>query len=64
MLARHDDTCGLAERVAAPRPLIMLENVSFRAGSVSILSDVDLALRAGAPTVLLGPNGSGKTTVL
>ncbi|MFY9624553.1 MAG: ATP-binding cassette domain-containing protein [Rhodoplanes sp.] len=43
---------------------ILFEDVGVDAKDVRILSEVTLALRAGAPTVLIGPNGSGKTTVL
>jgi tungstate transport system ATP-binding protein len=43
---------------------IMLEDVSVRAGAVTILDRVTLELAAGAPTVLIGPNGAGKTTLL
>src|SRR5919198_1306567 len=34
------------------------------AGVVTILERVTLALSPGGPTVLIGPNGSGKTTIL
>jgi tungstate transport system ATP-binding protein len=43
---------------------IMLEDVSFVAGGVTILDRISLALAAGSPTVLIGPNGAGKTTLL
>jgi tungstate transport system ATP-binding protein len=43
---------------------IVLEDVSFSAGDVTILERVSLALVAGSPTVLIGPNGAGKTTLL
>jgi tungstate transport system ATP-binding protein len=43
---------------------ILFEDVGVDAKDVRILSEVTLALRAGAPTVLIGPNGSGKTTAL
>jgi tungstate transport system ATP-binding protein len=43
---------------------IVLEGVSFVARGVTILDRIDLALTAGAPTVVIGPNGSGKTTFL
>lgn len=43
---------------------ILLDAVSVTGNGVRILADVSLALTAGAPTVLVGPNGSGKTTVL
>ena len=43
---------------------IVLEDVSFAAGGVTILDRISLALTVGAPTVLIGPNGAGKTTLL
>jgi tungstate transport system ATP-binding protein len=43
---------------------IVLEEVSFASGGVTILDRVSLAFAAGAPAVLIGPNGSGKTTLL
>jgi tungstate transport system ATP-binding protein len=43
---------------------IMFENVSIAAGGVAILNNVTHGISAGAPTVLIGPNGSGKTTFL
>src|SRR6516165_8741776 len=42
---------------------IVLEDVSFSAGGVTILDRISLALVAGSPTVLIGPNGAGKTTL-
>jgi tungstate transport system ATP-binding protein len=43
---------------------IVLDDVTVRAGAVTILDRVSLRLTPGAPTVLIGPNGSGKTTLL
>jgi tungstate transport system ATP-binding protein len=43
---------------------IRFEDVHVRAGTTKILDGVSLTITAGAPTVLIGPNGSGKTTVL
>jgi len=43
---------------------ILLDHVSFVAGSVTIIDDVSLAFSPGAPTILIGPNGAGKTTLL
>jgi tungstate transport system ATP-binding protein len=38
---------------------IVLDGVAFAAGETCILRDVTLAIEAGPPTVLIGPNGSG-----
>jgi tungstate transport system ATP-binding protein len=49
------------------RPTILpitFDRVSVIAGAASLLSDVTTEIRAGAPTVVMGPNGSGKTTLL
>jgi tungstate transport system ATP-binding protein len=43
---------------------IVLEEVGFASGGVTILDRVSLAFAAGAPAVLIGPNGAGKTTLL
>jgi tungstate transport system ATP-binding protein len=43
---------------------VLLDDVRLRAGDVSILDDLSLTITPGAPTVLIGPNGSGKTTSL
>ncbi|WAJ30790.1 energy-coupling factor ABC transporter ATP-binding protein [Antarcticirhabdus aurantiaca] len=43
---------------------LVLDAVSLRAGSVAILDHVELAIEAGAPTLVIGPNGSGKTSLL
>jgi tungstate transport system ATP-binding protein len=43
---------------------IRFDDVSFDAGGVTILDRVSLVLRAGGPTLVIGPNGSGKTTLL
>ena len=43
---------------------IVLEDVSFAAGGVTIVDRISLVLAAGSPTVLIGPNGAGKTTLL
>src|SRR5258705_13396549 len=43
---------------------IHFEGVSVVAGAAAILQDVTLTFAPGAPTVLLGPNGCGKTTII
>jgi tungstate transport system ATP-binding protein len=43
---------------------VIFDGVAIVAGGVTILHDITLTLQSGRPTVLIGPNGSGKTTVL
>ncbi len=43
---------------------IRFENVTFSVGEVTILNGIELNLASGTPTVIVGPNGSGKTTFL
>jgi tungstate transport system ATP-binding protein len=43
---------------------IVLEDVSILAKEVRILDRVSLNLAPGAPTMLVGPNGCGKTTLI
>ena len=51
--------------VRAPSALpIKFETVSFAVGATRILHGVDVRLVQGPPTVLMGPNGCGKTTLL
>lgn len=44
--------------------LVELERVSFSYGEKPVLRDVDLTIMAGMRLGLVGPNGSGKTTIL
>ena len=43
---------------------LMLVNARIVAGATAILDDVTLTIADGSPTVLIGPNGIGKTTLL
>jgi tungstate transport system ATP-binding protein len=44
--------------------MIHFVDVTLRAGAVVILDRVCLDISPGAPTMLLGPNGSGKTSLI
>lgn len=46
------------------RSLLEATNVDFDYGDVSVLRDVSISIRAGEVTALIGPNGTGKTTLL
>jgi tungstate transport system ATP-binding protein len=43
---------------------IAFEEVSVMAGAATMLDRVRITIAAGPPTILIGPNGSGKTTFL
>ncbi|HZV21471.1 MAG TPA: ABC transporter ATP-binding protein, partial [Hyphomicrobiales bacterium] len=43
---------------------IGFENVSYSAGGTRILNGLSFVIVKGGPAVILGPNGSGKTTAL
>ncbi len=46
------------------KPILQLENVSYRIGKKQILRDVSFALPEGEILALLGSNGAGKTTLM
>ncbi|WP_315765612.1 MULTISPECIES: energy-coupling factor ABC transporter ATP-binding protein [unclassified Bradyrhizobium] len=43
---------------------LLLEDVSLRAGRTPLLEGVSLRITQGPPTMIVGPNGSGKTSLL
>ncbi|WP_144865480.1 ATP-binding cassette domain-containing protein [Mesorhizobium sp. J18] len=43
---------------------LVLDRVSMRAGATTMLDQVSLTIGPGAPTLVIGPNGSGKTSLL
>jgi zinc transport system ATP-binding protein len=45
-------------------PLIRIENIEFRYGRQPVLVDIDLAIHAGDFLAVIGPNGSGKTSLI
>ena len=51
------------EQVSGPACLAF-EGVSLRYGETQIVDDLSFSIAQGAPTVIMGPNGSGKTTAL
>ncbi|MDF2231966.1 metal ABC transporter ATP-binding protein [Albimonas sp. CAU 1670] len=51
------------ETEPSAEPLVEAKGVSIRYDGVEVLRDVDLSLRAGEIVTLVGPNGSGKTSL-
>ncbi len=43
---------------------LVLDGVSLQMGATTILDDLSLSIKPGAPTLIVGPNGSGKTSLL
>jgi tungstate transport system ATP-binding protein len=43
---------------------IRIVRASVRAGGTALIDDVTLSISSGPPTVLMGPNGCGKTTLI
>ncbi len=53
------------ERTTEPdRPIIRIEHLSKRFGSLVVLDDVSFDIPTGKTTVLLGPSGTGKSVLL
>jgi zinc transport system ATP-binding protein len=50
--------------VKMPDPLITATHLGLRMGAADVLRDVDFEIRAGEIVTLIGPNGSGKTSLL
>ena len=57
---------GAKDPGGLPRDRVRFEGVHFRypSGTADVLSGVDLDLRAGASTALVGVNGAGKSTLV
>ena len=49
---------------ASDRPLLELKGVNKSFGPVQVLHDVDLKVRSGRVTALVGDNGAGKSTLI
>jgi branched-chain amino acid transport system ATP-binding protein len=50
--------------VAAPRPILQLENVKVRYGAIPVVHGVSIEVFPGETVSVVGANGAGKSTIL
>jgi phospholipid/cholesterol/gamma-HCH transport system ATP-binding protein len=50
--------------VIPPNPLVSVRNLSFSRGDKKIFDDISLDIERGKITAIMGPSGTGKTTLL
>ena len=62
----HEDSAGLSEEAAAGDNdlLVKIRDMSFAFGTRVIVDGVDIDIRRGEVTTIMGPSGTGKTTLL
>jgi phospholipid/cholesterol/gamma-HCH transport system ATP-binding protein len=53
-----------ARQVAGETPLVEIRGLSFYRGSRAIFDDIDIDIPRGKVTAIMGPSGTGKTTLL
>jgi phospholipid/cholesterol/gamma-HCH transport system ATP-binding protein len=58
------DTAAAAPRAAAEGPIVALAGVSYAVGGRSIFDRLDIQIERGRVTAIMGPSGTGKTTLL
>jgi lipooligosaccharide transport system ATP-binding protein len=63
-MARTERIAYDADMPPADRPILEAERLVKRYGDLLAVDDVSFSVAEGAVTTLLGPNGSGKTTIL
>jgi branched-chain amino acid transport system ATP-binding protein len=57
-------TSATAETITSTEETLRLDGITVRFGGLTALSDISLTTTAGEFVGLIGPNGSGKTTML
>jgi len=50
--------------MSKPGAIISLKGVNFSYGTIPVIEDADLDISASQTSILVGPNGGGKTTIL
>ncbi len=63
-VSQADSGAYVSDEVTVIDPLVVLDGVDVRVGSMQILRDVNLEVKAGEIVGLFGSNGAGKTTAL
>ncbi|MCO6752615.1 ABC transporter ATP-binding protein, partial [Streptomyces sp. IpFD-1.1] len=66
MLFKEPIPAGRVKKKKAPSGESVLEvsSLSFARGQQTIFKDISFSLRGGSLTALVGPNGTGKSTLL
>ncbi len=61
---RADSTAGDAATEGDSEPLVLLQNGFARYGEIEVFAGLDLCIRPGEHTLITGPNGCGKSTLV
>jgi len=67
MLQLIDDDLSVSDPTSTTgpeKPVIEIQGLEKRFGSLKVLKGIDAQIRAGQVTALIGPNGAGKTTLI